>query len=171
MNEENKKSNTGVFNEEEFSKRYLEDTVDSNMLSGSLSLVNSYFIENKLPLKQPEILNHPLNLDQLTTEGMGFTKYCRAFKVKDDQAIMSVAFAFNDYMIKTYGFKLYIDQHPENPLQTMTLAYIDEDTPVFLYPLEYTLKVLRSEASFSAINLQIKDTLDTLSQTEGNSGD
>jgi hypothetical protein len=157
QNESNqKKTNDGIPNVKEiittdyFENRYTEQNLvdDKNRVDGCLKMVESYYLDNKIEPKIKDPINHPINLDQIVEEGMGFHMYCKAFDQEDSSIIFILANAFSIYLIKRNNFKLYQDNEPEFPLRSMTLKY-DRNGNVFsLYPFEYSLKVLENESRF-----------------------
>ena len=145
------------------------------MLDGCLKMVESYFLDNKIERKIKTPINHPVNLDQVDQDGFGFVLYCKAFQLGEEQAALFLAFAFSDYLIKKYGFKLYKDSSPEYPLRSMTLKYDKDGVLLSLYPFEYSSKVLNSNQTFSEMEEKlssqlaqmpsIKDTVDQFIKT------
>lgn len=129
------------------------------MLDGCLKMVESYFMDNKIERKVESPINHPLNLDQLDQDGFGFVLYCKAFQLGEGEAMMFLAFAFSDYLIKNYGFKLFKDNKPEYPLRGMTLKYDKEGIVLSLYPFEYSSKVLNGNETFSELEEKIKSQI------------
>ena len=63
---------------------------------------------------------------------------------------------------KGFGFKLYNDSEPENPLRSMALIHNKNNYLLTLYPYEYSLKVLNSEAEFEKLLERVKDNLNNL---------
>jgi hypothetical protein len=132
------------------------------ILDGCLKMVDSYFPDNKLTKKINKPDNHPLNLDQTVYEGPGFQLYCKQFQFGDNETTMFLAYAFADYLIRTYGFKLYKDSEPEFPLRTLTLKYDKKGVVVSLYPIEYALKVLNHESKFEDLHTKLNAHLESL---------
>jgi hypothetical protein len=158
----------GVYSETAFNKRYTEENLNENpvILDGCLKMVESYFLEYKLPKKVEKPGNHPANLDQTIQEGIGFEMYCSMFNFEESQATMFLAYAFSDFLINKYGFKLYKDSEPELPLRSMTLKYNRNGVVVSLYPFEYASKVLNHEATFEDLFAKIDGHLETLPSTD-----
>ena len=151
---------SGIGTEEYFEKRYTEDKIDESILEGTLKMIEGYFPANKI---EPEIkspINHPKNLDQTIDDGFGFVLYCKAMNMDENYAVGLLAMAFNDFMIKTHGFKLYLDSEPEYPLRSMTLKYDNQGAMLSLYPIEYTAKVINYEANFNDLYEKIKTNLE-----------
>ncbi|MEO6980818.1 MAG: hypothetical protein ABI113_20655, partial [Mucilaginibacter sp.] len=111
-----------VYTDEYFNKRYKEDDIYANpvLMDGCLRMIKSFFLDNKVTEKITAPLNHPINLDQAVTEGTGFHAYCKRFQLADGQITMFLAYAFSDFLIKMFGFKVYKDSEPEFPLRKMT---------------------------------------------------
>lgn len=151
---------SGIGTEEYFDKRYKEDTIDANVLDGTLKMIESYFPANKIEPEVKSPINHPKNLDQTIDDGFGFVLYCKAMNMDENYAVGLLAMAFNDFMIKNHGFKLYLDSEPEYPLRSMTLKYNNQGAMLSLYPIEYTAKVINYEASFNELYEKIKTNLE-----------
>lgn len=149
----------GILTDEYFDSRYKEDNIDTSILEGTLKMIEGYFIANKIKPIIKEPINHPKNLDQTVDDGFGFVLYCKALNMEEDYALGILAMAFNDFMIKNHGFKLYQDSQPEYPLRNMTLKYDKNKAKLSLYPIEYTAKVLRYEANFEELYNRINDAL------------
>ncbi|WP_298418373.1 hypothetical protein [uncultured Kordia sp.] len=145
-----------------FAKRYSEDTIDEFILDGCLKVIKGFYIDNNIDQKVENPLNHPINLDQVVQDGMGFHMYCKAFNLADKETMMYLALAFADYMIKAFDFKLYQDNEPEFPLRAMTIKYDKNQTVMSLYPIEYALKVLNDEATFEDIHTKVKTHLESM---------
>lgn len=151
---------------EYFDNRYIEDSIDPKMLEGCLKMIESYFIDNKIERKIQSPINHPINLDQVDQDGFGFLLYCKAFQIEESQAAMFVAYSFSDFLIKKYGFKLYMDSKPEYPLRSMTLKYEKDEVFLSLYPFEYTAKVLNGNSTFSDLVEKIKTQIEEMPDLE-----
>lgn len=148
--------------EEYFNERYQEDTMDESMVEGTLKIVESYFIDNKLEAQVKDPVNHPKNLDQTIEDGFGMMLYCQAMGMEQGQALGLLALAFNQFMISNYGFRLYKDSQPEAPLRSMTLKYDKQGAMLSVYPLEYAAKVMEYEASFEDLHQKIKNAIKTM---------
>ncbi len=159
-NQSEKVGLSGIGTEEYFDKRYKEDTIDANVLDGTLKMIESYFPANKIKPEVKSPINHPKNLDQTIDDGFGFVLYCSAMNMDENYAVGLLAMAFNDFMIKNHGFKLYLDSEPEYPLRSMTLKYDNQGAMLSLYPIEYTAKVINYEASFNELYEKIKTNLE-----------
>jgi hypothetical protein len=133
---------------ESFYERFTEDKIDEGMLNGCLKLIESYFIDNKIERRIESPINHPVNLDQVDQKGMGFVLYCKAFQLDEEQAALSLAYSFSDFLIKKYDFKLFKDSKPEYTLRGMTLKYYKNEVVLSLYPYEYVFKVLKGDETF-----------------------
>ena len=147
---------------EYFDKRYSEEKIDASITNGSLKMIESYFIDNKIERKVKNPINHPSNLDQVVEDGMGFQMYCKAFQMEDSMIIGSLSIAFSDFMAKNFDFKMFKDSSPEFPLRSMTLKYDKNGVVLSLYPYEYSLKVLNYEATFEQIYTKIKNHLENM---------
>lgn len=154
-----------IYTTEYFDKRYKEDTIDDFILDGCLKMIKGFYIDNKIEQEIENPLNHPINLDQVVDEALGFHMYCKAFNLEDRETTMYLALAFADYMIKAFGFKLYKDSEPEYPLRSMTIKYDKNKTVMSLYPIEYALKVLNDQATFEDIHAKIKNHLENMPDT------
>jgi len=154
----------GVFSETYFNKRYTEQNLseDPVLLDGCLRMVKGYFIDNKLEKRIAEPVSHPVNLDMVVNEGLGFEFYCKAFNWEKSQAMMFLAYAFSDFLINTHQFRLFKDSQPEFPLRSMTLKYDKDGTILSLYPVEYSLKVLNYEATFENLYARITQQIGNL---------
>lgn len=150
-------------NESTSNTRYTEETVDPSILNGTLKLIESYFIDNKIERKIEAPVNHPINLDQIVEDGMGFQMYCKAFNMEDKMIIASLSMAFSEFMIQNFNFKKFTDNQPEYPLRFITLIYSKNDAVLSLYPFEYSLKVLNYEATFEDILKKVQNGLENLS--------
>lgn len=138
----------GVYTTEYFDKRYSEYKIETGMLDGCLKMIESYFMDNKIERKIENPINHPINLDQVDQDGFGFVMYCNAFQLGEEQATLFLAYAFSDFLINEYGFKLFKDSKPEYPLRGMTLKYDKNGVVLSLYPYEYASKVLNGNQTF-----------------------
>ena len=147
---------------EYFDKRYEEDTIDESMLETTLKMIEGYFPANKIKPVVENPINHPKNLDQTIDDGFGFLMYCKAMNMEENFAVALLSMAFNDFMIKNHGFKLYKDSEPEYPLRVMTLKYDNQGAKLSLYPIEYTSKVLNYEASFNDLYERIKNNIEDM---------
>jgi hypothetical protein len=147
---------------EYFDQRYQEDNISESILEGTLKMIEGYFVANKIKPIIENPINHPKNLDQTIDEGFGFVLYCKASEMDENFAVGILAMAFNDFMIKKYGFKLYKDFEPEYPLRNMTLKYDNQGAKLSLYPIEYTTKVINYEASFDDLYERIKNNLESM---------
>lgn len=154
----------GVFTKEHFENRFEEDTISPTLLDGSLKMVYSYFMDNKLTQKIEQPINDPANLDQVMDDGFGFKMYCRAFQLDEVRAALFLAYSFSDFLIGKYGFKLYKDNDPEYPLRVMTLKYDKDGVVLSLYPLEYSMKVLNYEASFQELVGKLETSIGNMSE-------
>jgi hypothetical protein len=125
-------------------------------------MIKSFYIDNKVEQKIATPLNHPINLDQVVEDAIGFHMYCKAFNLEDRETTMYLALAYADYMIKTFDFKLYKDSEPEFPLRAMTIKYDKNKTVMSLYPIEYALKVLNDQATFEDIHSKVKSHLENM---------
>jgi hypothetical protein len=142
-----------------FDNRYEEENIDPQMLDGCLKMIESYFIDNEIRRKIGDPINHPINLDQLEEDGFGFILYCKAFQLSEAEAMMFLAYAFSEYLIKNYGFKLFKDRKPEFPLRSMTLKYDEKGMVLSLYPFEYTSKFLKGYETFSELEEKVKSQI------------
>ena len=147
-----------------FEERYqLQDLYeDPSTLDGCLKMIESYFLDNKLEMREASPVNHPANLDQTMDDGFGFKLYCSAFQLDEQQATFFLAMGFSDFMIKEFGFQLYKDNEPEFPLRGMTLKYNKNGVLLSLYPYEYASKVLNYEAEFLSLYEKVKPTLENM---------
>lgn len=159
---------SAVYREDYFDKRFTEEKLSDNsvIVDGSIKMVEGYFIDNKIEKKINSPVNHPLNLDQVIEEGIGFYNYCKAFNQDDKQIIFTLAFALAEFMIKEFGFKLYKDNEPEFPLRGMTIKYQNNESVLSLYPFEYSLKVLNNESKFNDLYERIKINLNNMPTKE-----
>lgn len=151
-----------IYTTEYFDKRYTEDSIDDFILDGCLKMIKSFYIDNKIEQKIATPLNHPINLDQVVEDAIGFHMYCKVFNLEDRETTMYLALAYADYMIKTFDFKLYKDSEPEFPLRAMTIKYDKNKTVMSLYPIEYALKVLNDQATFEDIHSKVKSHLENM---------
>lgn len=158
----------GVASKEYFENRYTEQNLSENksIVEGSLKMVESYLIDNDLEPKVKSPINHPLNLDQLMDDGMGFSLYCNAMQVEEQAMTLILAFAFSDFLINNFAFKLYKDSTPEYPLRGMTLKYSKDEIVFSLYPYEYAAKVLNYEANFNDLYTKINNQLKNIPSKE-----
>lgn len=145
----------GIHTTDYFDKRYTEDSIEPDMLDGCLKMVESYFLDNKIEQKIKKTVNHPANLDQVVQDGFGFVLYCNAFKMGEREATLFLAYAFSDFLVQKYGFKLFRDAQPEYPLRSMTLKYDKNGVVLSLYPYEYASKVLNEDQSFEALESKL----------------
>lgn len=141
-----------IYSSDYFDKRYTEDAIEAGMLEGCLKMIESYFLDNKIERKVENPMNHPANLDQTDQDGLGFVMYCNAFQLGEKEATLFLAYAFSDFLITRYGFKLFKDATPEYPLRGMTLKYDRNGVVLSLYPYEYANKVLTGNQTFSEMN-------------------
>ncbi|KIA91720.1 hypothetical protein OC25_20415 [Pedobacter kyungheensis] len=151
-----------IVSTEYFDERYDEDFIKPEMLEGCLKMIEGFAVANKLDRKVESPINHPLNLDQVVEDGFGFELYCKALNLGNTDAAMMLAYAFSDFLIKLYGFKLFHDKKPEYPLRGMTLKYDREGVLLSLYPFEYAVKVLNYEARFEDLVIRLESNLKSL---------
>jgi hypothetical protein len=157
---ENESSNfEGIYSTEYFDKRYSEEKIDGEMLDGCLKMIESYFIDNKIGRKIQTPINHPINLDQVDREGLGFVLYCNAFQIGEEQATLFLAYSFSGFLMNKYGFKLFKDAKPEYPLRGMTLKYDNNGVLLSLYPYEYASKVLNGNETFTGMEEKLSSQL------------
>jgi len=149
----------GFATEESFNKRFRLETINANLLDGTMRMISGYFEANKLKPVVDSPINHPANLDQCISEGMGFLLYCNAVKMDKNMATGILAMALNDFLMDNYSFKLFKDAKPENPMRTMTLKYDNKGAMLSVYPIEYTLKVLNHDASYAGLYTKIKSSM------------
>nr|WP_294944974.1 hypothetical protein [uncultured Mucilaginibacter sp.] len=166
--EEGKTDFAGVYSDQCFNDRYTESDIEEHaeMIEGSLKMIESYFLDNKLEREIYQPINHPQNLDQVVTEGMGFLTYCKAFELPDGQIAWFLAMAFIEFLQKNFGFKIYMDNKPEFPLRTMTLKYDKNGVILSLYPLEYAVKVLQNESTFLGLYSRLEGHLERMPGTD-----
>lgn len=157
---------SGVATEDYFDQRYKEDSISDEILEGTLKMIESYFPANKIEPIVKSPINHPKNLDQTIDDGFGFVMYCQALNMDENYAVGLLAMAFNDFLIKNHGFKLYRDLEPEYPLRDMTLKYDNQGAKLSLYPIEYTAKVINYEASFNDLYEKVKLNLESMPTAE-----
>ncbi|WP_309838570.1 hypothetical protein [Flavobacterium sp. 2755] len=155
-----------VYSTTYFDNRYTEEGIEPTILDGCLKMIESYFIDNKIERKIESPINHPANLDQVDQDGFGFLLYCNAFQIEEFQATMFLAYAFSDFLMNRYGFKLYSDSKPEYPLRSMTLKYEKDEVFLSLYPFEYTSKVLKGNATFSDLAEKISSQIEEMPNIE-----
>jgi len=162
----------GIYTTETLDKRYVEQAYDNDLklYDDSIKMIESYFTDNKLEKNIVSPVNHPLNLDQVIDDGIGFINYSKAFQLQDNEAIQFLAFAFNDFLIRNLNFKLYLDKDPEFPLRTMVLKYDQDGIVLSLYPFEYTLKVVSNESSFDKLYNKVKNKLEGIPPIGENPG-
>lgn len=151
---------------EYFEKRYKETPIESSVLDNTLKMIESYYMDNKMERAVESPVNHPKNLDQIVSDGMGFHMYCQAFKMEDSMIVGILAMAFNSFMIDNLGFKTYKDSEPEFPMRAMTLKYDRGGTVLSLYPMEYALKVLNFEATFEDLYNRVETNLKSMPSAE-----
>jgi len=139
--------------------RYKEDTINEIMLDGALRMLKGYFESNKIKPKIKAPINHPMNLDQTVDEGFGFQLYCKTISTDKTFPLTVLATAFNHFLIEKHCFQLYEDSEPEYPLRVVTLIYKNQNLEISVYPLEYTAKVLKYEATFEDLNSKILESI------------
>ncbi|MEN9336808.1 MAG: hypothetical protein RLZZ500_1795 [Bacteroidota bacterium] len=142
-----------IYREDYFASRFVEESLadQPEIVEGCIKMVESYFIDNKIEAQIQTPIHHPINLDQVVTDGIGFHLYCKAFQQEDNQIVFTLAYAFAAYMTQELDFKLYRDKEPEYPLRGMTIKYVKNEGVLSLYPVEYALKVLNNEATFASL--------------------
>lgn len=155
-----------IVSTEYFDERYDEDFIKPEMLEGCLKMIEGFAVANKLDRKVQAPINHPLNLDQAVEDGFGFELYCKALNLGKTDSAMMLAYAFSDFLIKLYGFKLFHDKKPEYPLRGMTLKYDREGMLLSLYPFEYAVKVLNYEARFEDLVIRLESNLKSLPRVD-----
>ncbi|SDC66490.1 hypothetical protein [Pedobacter soli] len=155
-----------IVSTEYFDERYDEDFIKPEMLEGCLKMIEGFAVANKLDRKVESPINHPLNLDQAVEDGFGFELYCKALNLGKTDSAMMLAYAFSDFLIKRYGFKLFHDKKPEYPLRGMTLKYDREGMLLSLYPFEYAVKVLNYEARFEDLVIRLESNLKSLPEVD-----
>lgn len=138
----------GVGSTEDFKERYEEEAMPAATLDGCLKMIESYFHDAKVNRDTKLPINHPQTLDATIQDGMGFELYCTAFDFDRGQVAMFLAYAFSDFLINKYDFKLYKDSAPEYPLRGMTLKYDKQGMFLSIYPFEYAVKALDHEGKF-----------------------
>jgi hypothetical protein len=157
-----------VYTDEYFKDRYTEQNINDKpmILDGCLKMIGGYFLANKIQQKIAEPVNHPVNLDQVVVDGMGFHTYCQALQLEDGAIITTLAYAFGAFLINSHGFKLYKDSKPEVPLRSMTLKYDKNGIVLSIYPFEYALKVLDRESAFEVLYNKITNQIATMPDKE-----
>lgn len=164
--EETKNTSNVAYNEinttDYFNKRYTEDRLDNSIIEGTLHMLNGYYKVSKVTPLVKDPINHPLNLDQTISEGFDFLMYCKTLNEGSYFAVGILAMAFNIFIIKNYGFKLYKDSEPEFPLRTVTLKYDNKGAVLSLYPMEYATKVLKHEATFKSLYERLQANLSSM---------
>lgn len=150
---------SGISTTDSFNERYEKQPITPTILDGCFKMIESYFADNKITPKVKGMINHPTNLDQVDREGFGFIMYCQAFNLEECQAIMFLALAFSDYMIKQHGFTSYRDKQPEFPLRGMTLKSGNSGAVLSLYPFEYAHKVLTGNETFIELEEKVRRQL------------
>jgi len=140
--------------------------IEEFVLDGSLKMIGSYFMDNQVENKIKSPINHPINLDQVVEDGMGYQMYCKAMRMDDNMTVISLAMAFSAFMVEELGFKFFKDQTPENQLRAMTLKYDKNGVVLSLYPLEYALKVLNYESTFEDLYNRVKSNLEALPKVD-----
>lgn len=164
-NNENEVS--AIYTEAYFEKRYTENNLSENtILDGSLKMIESYFLDNTIEPQIKNQIDHPNNLDQCISDGLGFHMYCNALQFEDNAIIMFLAMGMSHFYVNHLDFKLYTDNEPEFPLRGMTLKYNKNGAVLSLYPYEYALKVLENEATFTELFDKIKNHLATMPDVE-----
>ncbi|MCE3296006.1 MAG: hypothetical protein K0R65_1720 [Crocinitomicaceae bacterium] len=155
---------SAVFTEKYFDERFTEQKLDEKpgIIDGCMKMVESFFMDNKIESKVKKPVNHPVNLDQAVTEGVGFHTYCKSFGLEDGQVILFLAYAFSEFLMGQYDFRLYKDNEPEFSLRDMTLKYNKNGVVLSLYPVEYALKVLNHESSFEDLYGKLNGHLERL---------
>ena len=153
---------SAIFTKERFAARFREKDLyeDRATLDGCIKMVEGYLAANKLAPKVTEPLSHPANLDRVIDEGFGFQMYCKALNLGEAETVMFLAYNFSDYLVKTYGFKVYVDSEPDLPLRSMTLKYDKDQVVLSVYPYEYALKALDYNGTFTALDERIKAKLE-----------
>ncbi|MEN0053404.1 MAG: hypothetical protein AAGC65_07030 [Mucilaginibacter sp.] len=168
INEENRQDTNvpDIYNEEYLNKRYQEDDIFKNttLMDSCMGMFREFYRDNKIQPKVQEPINHPLNLDQIVNEGLGFHTYCKAFNLKDSMITLFLATGFSEFLINKYGFKVYKDSEPEFPKRMMTLRYDKNGSMLSIYPMEYALKVLNKESAFETLYTRIDTQLDNMPQ-------
>jgi hypothetical protein len=155
---------SGIYTTDYFTKRYEEQTAETNrpLVEGSLKMLESFFLENNIQQKLASPVNHPVNLDQAVSESPGFHSFSKEYQMEDGQVVMMLALAFSDFLINRYGLILYKDREPEQPLRTITLKYDKAGVVLSLYPVEYSLKVLNGESEFEVLHQYIVKQLGSM---------
>ena len=152
----------GIGSTEDFEERYQPDTLVADILDNCLKMVESYFMDAKAERDTNLPIHHPTTLDATVEEGLGFELYCKAMDFDRNKAALVLSYAFSDYLIKEYDFKLYKDKEPEYPLRVMTLKYDKDGAFLSIYPYEYAVKVLDFEANFTGLMTKIDTGLGQL---------
>lgn len=160
--EDKKAAENSTSQQQSSGERYIETVMDPGTLSGSIKLIESYFVDNQISPDGTTPSHHPINLDRVVNEGMGFQLYCKAFEMEDSQTIGILAMCFSAYIMTEFPFKTYKDQNPEHPLRSMTLKFAKGEAQIALYPYEYALKVLEFEATFEELYLKLKSAIESL---------
>jgi len=155
-----------IISTEHFDERYDEGSITPEMLDGCLKMIEGFAIDNKIDRKVQYPINHPLNLDQVVEDGFGFELYCKALNLGKSESAMFLAYAFSDFLIKLYGFKLFHDKKPEYPLRGMTLKYDRSGVLLSLYPFEYAVKVLNHEARFEDLIIRLESSIKSLPKVD-----
>lgn len=162
---ENPANISGVYSTEYFDKRYTEQDVYEMAFDDSIKMIESFYIDTNNE-QEHELINHPVNLDQVVHEAPGFHAYCQNFQMEDSMVILTLSILFSEYLIKNFGFKLYKDSEPEFPLRGLTLKYNNNGGVLSLYPFEYSLKVLNNEATFQNLVERIEAQIPMLPSSE-----
>jgi hypothetical protein len=155
----------GVYTTEYFDKRYTEQDIYEMAFDDSIKMIESFYIDTNTKQKH-EVINHPVNLDQVVHEAPGFHAYCQQFQMEDSMTILTLAIVFSEYLINNFDFKLYKDSEPESPYRALTLKYNKDGGVLSLYPFEYSLKVLNNEAGFQSLVERIESQLTKIPTAE-----
>lgn len=152
----------GIYTPEYFDQRYSVTEIEAGTLEGCFKMIEGYLMDNQLEKRVSTPVNHPLNLDQVDQDGFGFLLYCKALQLTEQHATFFLAYAFSDFLITKYGFKLYSDSQPEYPLRGMTLKYERNGGVLSLYPFEYASKVLNGNETFAEMEEKLSAQLETV---------
>ena len=142
-----------IYIEDAFKERYIEQdfAAEAGIMGSSLKMLESYYNGYKLEMAVQEVINHPKNLDQVVVEGPGIHAHFKRFGMEDQEIILILAMAFNEFLITRHGFKLCNDRTPEYPLRGMVLQHDNNGAVLSVYPFEFSLKVLQHEGSFNEL--------------------
>ncbi|MFT5801362.1 MAG: hypothetical protein ACI956_001170 [Nonlabens sp.] len=146
-----------IKDDEDFNNRFrpLINEDDAKLLAGSVGMISNFSKLSQLELPNTQFQNHPENLDFVTQNG--YLNWMKSVGMGDGDIAAQLCFSLSEYMMKQHEMTLYHDHLPEYKFRMFTLKKIVNDIHIYVYPLEFTVKVLNEGQSFVDFEKMVMD--------------